>query len=266
MVPTTIVVPLDGSEFAERALPVARALAERLGSGLLLVTTRSDHDPEPPEDYLARVVESTPGLPTRTLVIHEGPTAAAIALVAREHPGRVVCMTTHGRGGLRWAVLGSVAEEVVRQSSDPVVLVGRRCWTSWPTAPAGLVVCTDGSATSREIVPHACEWAKALGLEVRIAEVTHPLDVESATHPGAVLQPLVDQARTEGVTAHAVLLRSSYPAGALVDYAESLPASMLAMSSHGRTGLARVAFGSVTMGVLNTAPCPVLVTRAANLR
>lgn len=263
MIPTTIVVPLDGSTLAEHALPVAETLADRLGSDLLLVTTRWDHDPQSPQAYLERVADRITKTPTHTAVIPDHGPADAIGLVAREEPGRTVCMTSHGRGGLRWAFLGSVAEEVIHASEGPVVLVGRRCWESWPPlANAPLVVCTDGSAASEEVVPHACAWAKALGLGLSVARVIHPADLDGVAHREVVLDPLLDRIRADGVPAEPVVLRSSFPAGALPDLAESLPASMLAMSTRGTTGYARVTLGSVTMGVLNAAPCPVLVSRA----
>jgi nucleotide-binding universal stress UspA family protein len=74
-----------------------------------------------------------------------------------------------------------------------------------------------------------------------------------------VLDPLTEIARAEGVTVHVESLRSSYAAGTLVDFAEDPPATLMVMASHARTGVARAALGSVTMGVLNVAPCPVLV-------
>jgi nucleotide-binding universal stress UspA family protein len=56
-------------------------------------------------------------------------------------------------------------------------------------------------------------------------------------------------------------VRSSYPAGALADLAESLAVGLVAMNSHARTGVARIALGSVTMGVVGMARCPVLVVK-----
>jgi nucleotide-binding universal stress UspA family protein len=58
---------------------------------------------------------------------------------------------------------------------------------------------------------------------------------------------------------------SEYVPGEIVELAETLDASMIAMGTHGRTGLARVALGSVTMAVAHRAPCPVLTVRPAHL-
>jgi len=90
--------------------------------------------------------------------------------------------------------------------------------------------------------------------------VVHPLDVESTEHPEKLLDPIVERfGGSDRVTA--TLLTSRYPEGALADYADDLGAALITVNSHGRTGLARFALGSTAMGLVNQAPCPVLVTR-----
>lgn len=259
-IPTAIVVPLDGSEFAERALMVAGALGEQLGADLVLVSA-PEEDRDAARDYLNQVSNEARAPILETIVADDLAPADAIVDAVRHGPNRVVCMTTHGRGRFRWAMIGSVAEDVVSRSAIPVVLAGPRCRTEPVGSLARIVVCVDGSPASEAVIPHACEWARGLDLEITLAFVIHPLDVEDAVHPDAVFGPLVDRIATQGLTANPVLLRSSYPAGELVDLAESSTVSMLAMTTHTRTGLARVVLGSVTMGVLNSAPCPVLVAR-----
>ena len=61
-------------------------------------------------------------------------------------PGHVVCMTSHGRGRLRWAFLGSVAEQIISESHDPVVLLGRQCGTEWPDGLKHMLIGIDGSS------------------------------------------------------------------------------------------------------------------------
>lgn len=122
-----------------------------------------------------------------------------------------------------------------------------------------MLACVDGTESSEGIAPVAVEWAEQLGLEIDAAVVVHPRDVESTEHPEAILDPIVvhfggpDRAR-----AH--LLTNAYVAGTLADFAGDLPAAMIAMSCYGRSGVARVALGSVTMAVLDLAACPLLVT------
>jgi nucleotide-binding universal stress UspA family protein len=262
-IPKTFVVPLDGSRFAEKILPVACTLAEQLDADLLLVTATwgEQDDRGAAASYLQQVATETPA-PILDTIVADGPAPiAAITAAARGGPDRMVCMTTHGRGRFRWAMIGSVAEGVVSRSDIPVVLAGPRCRAESLVVPGRVVICVDGTAASLSAVPNACEWARALHRELEVVFVGHPLDIEGAAHPDMVLGGVAEQVECEGVTAHPVLSRSTHPAGALVDLAEAAPASLLAMTTHTRRGLARMVLGSVTMGVLNSAPCPVLVTR-----
>jgi nucleotide-binding universal stress UspA family protein len=144
-----VVVPLDGSELAERALPHAEELARLTGAPLHLVRvidlTRSPAygafgmyagadamaavEKEMDQGYLDQVAQ---GLSSRgvqaTVEILRGPTARTLLGLAR--PGDVIVMATHGRTGpTRW-FLGSVAEEVVRHAPVPVLLVRPQAQTA----------------------------------------------------------------------------------------------------------------------------------------
>ena len=262
MIPETLVVPLDGSKFAESAVPVATALASRSGGRVVLTTTvmYEDGNTEAARHYLRGVAAATAGPDPEIAVLDERDPVATIRHLVEQRAGSMVCATTHGRGGLRWAVLGSVAEELLRSSPDPVLLVGPRCAANWDPDKGHVVVCHDGSDATRLVLDDACDFAAALGQEeVWVATVIHSLDVEGAERPEPIFDDVEGAVAARGLKAHAVLCRSSYPAGALADAANDLPASLLVMPTHGRTGLARVLVGSCTMGVLGLAPCPVLV-------
>jgi nucleotide-binding universal stress UspA family protein len=193
-------------------------------------------------------------------VVPEAPAADAIGQVANDGPDRMVCMTTHGRGRFRWAALGSVAEAVVRDASRPVLLVGPHSVLPSPDGFTDhVVLCVDGSPTAAVALGPACEWADALHGDLTLTYVAHPLDVQDAVHPEALLGPLEERVRAEGIPLHTRIARGSYVVGALLDVAAEPPATLVVMAAHARTGLARVALGSVTMGVVNSAPCPVLV-------
>ena len=260
MFPQTIVVPLDGSDFAEKAVPVAAAIVRRHGGDLLLMTTHWDGDVAGPRKYLEELVGTMPDLEVETVVVHDRPAAEAIDVMASDASGRTVCMTSHGRGRLRWAVLGSVAEAVVRTARQPVLLLGRHCATEWPTESRRLLVCVDGGSADPPVLSPAIEWAQALDLDVVVATAIHPLDRNA---PDDVLTAITDRIEAAGRRVYRDVVRSSYPAGALADLAVEHDISVVAMSTHARTGAARLALGSVTTGVVGLAPCPVLVTRAS---
>jgi nucleotide-binding universal stress UspA family protein len=260
VIPDTIVVPLDGSELAERAVPVASRLARRIGARLLLMTAPSDDDRREPGAYLDAVAALAVDVPVDTVVVPDRGAADAIDDVADAVPGRMVCMTTHGRGRFRWAMAGSVAEAVVRSATKPLLLIGPRTLRTWTGDPGQVVVGVDGSSASRKAAVAACEWAKALGSELTLTYVARPLDIGDALHPDEFVTPLEQLVRDQGIPLHTRIERGSYVAGALLDVAEEPPATMLVMAAHSRTGVARLVLGSVTMGVLNGSACPVLVT------
>jgi nucleotide-binding universal stress UspA family protein len=257
MTPKTLVVPLDGSEYAERALPVAEAVAERIGGSLLLVSAQY-HGPLEPRAYLEECAVLRDRCPVDVVSTKETYAAEAIVDVLGSDADRVACMTTHGRGRLRWAALGSVAEDVIRRSDRPMLLVGRNCRPDFLGRSSHFVACADGSEDSNELAPAAREWTELLGLDLRVAVVTHPLDVESAEHSDALLGAMAAQFALADRAA-TTMIRSRYVAGALADYADELPAALVGMNCHARSGLARFALGSVTMAVLHLVSCPLLV-------
>ncbi len=259
MMPKTLIVPLDGSPRSERAVSVAVPLARELGSDVVLLATPWERDPRAPRIYLDSVAAEAQLDGLEPLVV-DAPAADAILRAAQSRPAALVCMTTHGRGRLRWAVAGSVAEEVIRGSADPLLLVGPRGEQTWSRPARRIVVCVDGSPTSRVETTHVCEWATELDLEVHLVCATHPLDVEGTEHPDAIFGPLEEIVRDQGLAVHRnQLFRSSFLAGALVDFAEEPPATLIVMAAHRHGGLSRATLGSTTMAVLNVASCPVLV-------
>jgi nucleotide-binding universal stress UspA family protein len=260
-----VVVPLDGSDLAARALRPARALAEATGASLRLMTTHWEDGEGGATRYLQDQAERLEFASVEALVIRDRPPEEAILLEGhRDHS--VVCMATHGRGGIRQATLGSIAEAVVRASHAPVLLVGPHVDPAWAIGPGELLVPYDGSTTSGSVAPVATEWAHVLHLQLRAVQVLpagkgiveRPHEVESAElrRFAARLQPGAAPARWE-------VLRALDPAAALVAEEARVPATLVAMATHGRTGLGRVALGSVATRVVHDSRCPVLVIRPA---
>lgn len=140
-----ILVPLDGSPLAEKVLPHVRALAQCVGAEVVLlrVVPTPTYEavfadtlltPAPPNDehnarshaegYLQRVAFDY--FPSEVRVIYEvssGPVAETILDYASGIEADLIAMSTHGRSGLARLVLGSVADQIVRRSHLPVLLV-----------------------------------------------------------------------------------------------------------------------------------------------
>jgi nucleotide-binding universal stress UspA family protein len=257
----TLLVPLDGSRRSERAVPVATALARRIGADVALLTTRWSGLEGSDERYLASLAKRDGDVVVRTDVV-PGLAPAAIASIASDLPDVTICMASHGRGGFRWALLGSVAEQVVRDAGAPVLLVGRHTEPIADDATE-VVVAWDGAPASLAIVPAACKWAVALGTKIHFVRVVHPLDVEPRDRHDDALEAAVVAARAYGLPVERSQERDAYFSGRLADVAVERRAAMIAMTTHARTGIERVGIGSVTMGVVGGAPCPVLVTCAS---
>jgi nucleotide-binding universal stress UspA family protein len=148
-----VIAPLDGGELAERALPYAIDLANMFGRALFLV--RITPDVTPPMSIVAETALVTPeilraeqeearlylanirerytndvAMPIQSLALTGAP-ADRIPDLAQAHPGSVIVMSTHGRGPLSRAVLGSVTTQVIQEGATPTLVIP-------PHAPAPL--------------------------------------------------------------------------------------------------------------------------------
>jgi nucleotide-binding universal stress UspA family protein len=259
MVPKRIVVPLDGSPLAETAARIALPLADRIGAAVVLLTATEDDDPEASRSYLDGFAALVGESRIERVIATDSKAVDAIEQTVSAQPDSIICMTTHGRGRLRWAVAGSVAEEVIRDSAGPMLLVGPRGEPTWSHPKGRVLVCIDGTDAGEAATRQACDWASTLDLDVGLVFVGHPLDVEDAVHSDHLFAPLEEIVRTAGLPVRRHLVRSSFVAGVLTDLADEPETTMLVMAAHRHSEVARVALGSVVMGVLNSSSCPVLV-------
>lgn len=141
-----VVVALDGSALGETVLPVVRKLLEEGSAQVWLVHAVAPEaewvwgtaalgqpialPPPPPVDYpslartyLDRVAASLAAGERVQWSVHEGEPAAVIVRVAEETDAQLIAMSTHGRTGLGRLLLGSVADQVLRNSTRPVLLI-----------------------------------------------------------------------------------------------------------------------------------------------
>jgi nucleotide-binding universal stress UspA family protein len=261
----SIVIPLDGSELSESALPVATQVARAAGVPTELLTSGWGSTVAELESYLRTKATAFDG-PTTTNVVPDTFPATAIARSVDAGGGAVV-MATHGRSGIGKALLGSVAEDVVKATDRPVVLVGPSGSSSRPLHGGTMVVSTDGSATAGSVLDLAAEWATTLGMSVHVVAVCDPngtaagrtdlTDAEVAT----AISDAAERLRANGLVVTEETVVGKDPARAIVELASRLPAAMIAMSTHARIGLARTALGSTAIKVVHDASCPVLVTK-----
>jgi nucleotide-binding universal stress UspA family protein len=261
---TKVMVPLDGSPFAEAVLPWASAVARQAGARLTLTRVAEGAiEAEEVARYLDAKAASS-GAEAQVLRSLGGVAATILAAVNAE-PSTLCAITTHGRGGVLEAALGSVAREVVGGALRPAVLYRPVGGESAESAPApwvgSIVAAVDGSEFSERVLGHAAALAQALHSRLTIVQVVAPGQVP----PGA------DVLESSYVSGQAARLRRAHAldvdfevlhgeAGhALLDFVRGRPGALLAMSSHARPGLARTVLGSTTMACVRHAGLPVLV-------
>jgi nucleotide-binding universal stress UspA family protein len=271
--PRSILVPLDGSWRSESALVPAVPLARRIGARIVLLTTQwSASETATSRRYLeTRRAELRNGIVGGTaftncdldLAVDRDARHAIIAAAA--DAGTLVCMATHGHGGVVRGVLGSVSEQVVRAGVAPVLLTGPDLDSHWvlPDVPE-VVVALDGSHTAREALPAALSLTHAIGGTLRLVHVPVAVvpDEDTCSENGvAMLQQVREWCDAQGVSTIAEVLDGFDPAAVLVDDAERRCPAFLVAATHGRSGLARITMGSVVQRIVRRARCPVLVVR-----
>jgi nucleotide-binding universal stress UspA family protein len=257
-----VIVPLDGSTFAERALAPAASLARRDGSAVTLVgVIRPDGDEQEYRHYLREVANRLGSVVHDIRFIVGQDAALGILRVAHERSGALICMGSHGRTGLSEALLGSVAENVVRTATRPLLMVGRHC-REGELSFERLLVPIDGSSQSEAILPEAVAWVRAFGFGLWLAQMIESgpsaavgADIQEDSYLRGQARALADQ----GVKAEWDVLHGTDAAHAIVDYVKAQDMSLLALGTHGRGGWARLAIGSTAAQVVHDSPCPVLV-------
>ncbi len=220
-----------------------------------------------------------------------GPAADAILKAADEEGATLIAMATHGRSGLARFALGSVAEKVIRASRVPVLLV-----RSFRTSPKGdlepataeelpfrkILVPVDGSKGAAAAVGPAVKFGQLFGSRGVILHVVAPWVPAGPILPGMepILPPEIPEPDPEkdAATASAAKrfeaadLRAvrrtvvGDPASAILDHAHEAGVDLIAMATHGRSGVSRWAMGSVAERVLRAAPVPLLVVNTKGSR
>ena len=252
----TIAVPLDTSHFAERALVPGAELARAEDAELLLVTVSAL---EETAAYLQRTIETMVPRPSARLRLErDGSPAEVIARLA-ETPDTLVCMASHGRGWPAQLMFGSVATEVLGRVTAPLLLVGPRAGPNGTIAGGNLVVPLDGSQLADQAIPGALAFAKSFDMRLFLVTVHSPstalATAASDTYEAVMVERVAADLQYDEVEWEVL---HGHPAAAVTEFAGRLPAALISMTSHGRTGL-RAALGSVATRVVHTAPCPVLL-------
>jgi len=277
----TLLVPLDGSELAEQALPYVKEMAKGFHSDVTLLTVCSLGDPlkHVLVEYLERKAD---GLKVSNLkvtaVCIEGEPASSILDFAGKNKIELVVISTHGKGGIgRWP-LGSIATKVVQRSHIPVFLVRSVERAAVAVSLKKVLAALDGSQFAEAIIAHAESFARAMGGKVVLLQVIEPVKAPQLViykDWEKVEKDLVAKLQREaerylgrkktflegkGVKVGVQLLQGR-PAETILQYAAENDIDLIALTTHGFSGVTRWAYGSVASRVVEASTRPVLLVR-----
>lgn len=165
-----VLLPLDGSPDAERALEVARWLSDGLDASLEIVHVTSHRLDGATSRHLAQLADAHGAQCTLLATDHVADALAGHAVAGQP---ALVCLATHGRDRSS-AIVGSTAATLVDLLHDPIVLVGPQTQTARPDVSAPVVVAVGGQAEDHDLVHIAAQWATRLARRLVLATVVEP--------------------------------------------------------------------------------------------
>jgi nucleotide-binding universal stress UspA family protein len=286
MIYKRILVPLDGSKLAEGVLPHVRLLASGLKLPVDLMHVKDPDTvpfPHPTQGahYLKEVAASFTTSLTLNFRAESGRAAEVIVDRASRDAGTLIMMATHGRSGAQRWLLGSVAQKVLHASINPLLLIRpqEEARRSGEVRLNTVILPLDGSHLAEKIFPHVIYLANRLKLEVvLIRTYTLPTTgyfMATGVSPPAIgalgekikgeatdyLQAKVEELQAEGIEKVSFVAVEGRGPEEIIDLARKTAGNMVAMSTHGRSGIGRWVLGSVTDRVVCYCGDPVLVIR-----
>jgi nucleotide-binding universal stress UspA family protein len=293
---TKILVPLDGSQFAESALPLALTLSRKTGASVHLVTVLEpipsfaydewesaarEWSGEYLENVLGRVSDSAGGEVTTAL--RTGHVSDTLQKEVEAENADLVVMATHGRGMLSRMWLGSVADSFLHHSDRPVIVVRPpeedQPETDHDQEFQTILIPLDGSDLSESALKHATEFGELFDAAYHLMRVvSYPIDIASPYLPHTVqmntqiveetkdgcaqyLEERAQLMRRRGLQVTTSVLVDAQAGHGILQETDAVGCDLIAMATHGREGLGRAILGSVTDKVVRGAKVPLMIYR-----
>jgi nucleotide-binding universal stress UspA family protein len=294
-----LLVPLDGSPLAERALEVGLRIARGNGDELLLLCIPNkelNHATEPAGELQSEPLTELPQNKARAYLkkititrqdsicqlqtrVKDGDAARVILETAAAEDVALIVMTAHGHSGLRrW--LGGVAESVLHDAKCPVLVVR----SAMP--PSKILVTLDGSGLAELALGPAVSVAQRLGAELTLLHVLEGVADMEAMELGelalsgsgfsrfveesdpvasqrAYLEDIARQLQPQVSQKVRTVVLTGSAAPHILEYAEAKQIDLIIMATHGHSGLRHRVFGGVVEKVLRGAESGLLVVRPA---
>ena len=294
-----VAVALDGSEFAERALPAAAAISRLFDATLILISVlpargamrvlpkgRSSGNPleagqAETEAYLSGLAARYRDQDIRVeYYVAAGPVAQSIDVLTNELGADVLIMSTHGRSGVSRFMMGSNASAFLQLLRLPLILLRPQALAAGERPALGKVLVTlDGSSFAEQVLPWAQLVSQVSSAEILLLIVPEVPEPSMYGAMGDAIDELREQAesnarryldrtaatlREQGMPVRP-LVEGSRPATAILDVAEREGVDLIMLATHGRGGMERLFLGSVADRVVHHSRCPVLLIPTRNV-
>jgi nucleotide-binding universal stress UspA family protein len=269
-----IVVPIDEWSFAESVVKFAQRIAEEFSARVSLlhvipdIMTMNDAFRErvvSEQDQYRQLIKDKAGLDVQ---IRTGEPASEIVKFAMLEKASLVAMSTHGRDGVGRLSSGSVTEEVLRLSPVPLLMSNEpeRARSGHSLAQLRRILMpVHTRAAAEPIMPILIDLASRFGAEVVLYHDERGVnDVGESLEPpkaALALDECSEQLTSQGVKVARVRASGVAVATDILNQIKALDVDLVVMTTHGRSGLMRGFFGSVTEAVLRHSHCPVLAAR-----
>jgi len=285
-----ILVPLDGSVLGEITLAYAGELAIKLGSEVQMVCATLRHDEETrhmcslylsrlADQLYERVKQANPAAEVKTVVVNGEATNTLLEYAERQKIGLII-LSSHGQSGfIPWAI-GGIASKIIQKSRIPLLLV-RANKSEKKKRATGLfqkiIVPLDGSAVGEATLPYVKEIANGFESDVillRVVEKEQRVRTIGGTNHIIFHDSIIEQMRaeavrylnetkkklSEGINVQTVI-KTGNAAKEIITLAGEESGNIVAMSSHGESGLTRWVMGSVSSKILQAGKTPLLLVR-----
>lgn len=283
-----VLVPTDGSDYAEVAVRYAEDLARRYGAtvhALCVVDARTlenaphyDRMKEESTEIAGQVCNelAEDGLSTERAVRTDVP-HRAILQYATEQDIDLIVMGSHGRTGVERYLLGSVTEKVVRRSEVPVLTVKLSDDGDVTYPYSDILIPTDGSEGAAAAIRPAVDIAKSYDARIHALSVVETMALGIDVRSSVLLESMEEVARTaleiveeraarNSISTIETAVDSGHPYRKIRSYVNEHDIDLVVMGTHGRSGIEQYLLGSVAEKTVRTSPVPVMTVRRSGLR
>lgn len=264
-----LLVPLDGSPYAELALPMAETIARRYGARLTLVSKV-----EAKVEYLSAKAEQLRASGIEASHIVRGGSVVELTRDIVQTQGvDLVVTSTSGESGARHWLTGGVASRIAQTISEPVLLIQSANGTKKPPALERLLITLDGSEQAERVMKYAMGLSDAFQSEIlllSVPEVPDPREFgvgvdwvaqrrrEAEYRSWVYLAGVMAAVKERCPSVHTVV-KGSRPASTIVEVSDSSNVNMIMMSTRAHSGLDRLWMGSVAERVVQYTDKPVFL-------